>query len=472
MVLKITYQTVTLGYDGFNRLNSIKDPSGTRALGYDWDDRVVHEETKYDDWDKAITLDFPYQDYPLDMDLRKELTITNNNACGSERKDFKFTYGYDTTTGQLTSLQYPFSSHKSTWEYRYDSSITSQTLGNNAYTAYQRHSVWDQLMSLSNSTNKTSGTPLSTYNTFSYDWKGRLSKMTANIPALYSSGDNIKNWQWAYDGLDRLQSESKQRGSSGTWDTNTFAFDLHGNINNFPALQPGSTVTYDHCDQSTSLTPALPTPPALDPNFNFDANGNPTTYKGVTCLYDPENRLTDYYNASVSTDPSLHAVYRSDGLLAWKDTKEHYNGSSSVRTYFIYDGEKVVAEARKVMSGVVASGDYGCGGGAPCTPCTPCTPCSSTPVTITAVNSWGANGLLARAHRTGVGTYSSIYYQFDPLGNVVQRLDESGTVKTTEQYDAWGNMTSCAGSEDNLATRMIHLDTKGSLVIILNEQPA
>ena len=198
----------------------------------------------------------------------------------------------------------------------------------------------------------------------------------------------------------------------------------------------GINVQYNISDEHTGFT-------GDDPDasyFAFDANGNPTTYKGISCLYDPENRLTDYYNAAAPTAPSLHAVYRSDGLLAWKDTKEHYNGSSSVRTYFIYDGEMVVAEARKVMSGVVASGDYGCGGG--CTPCTPCTPCSSTPVAITAVNSWGANGLLARAHRTGVGTYSSVYYQFDPLGNVVQRLDESGAVKTTEQYDAWGNLTS------------------------------
>ena len=202
----LTGQTVTMHYDGFNRLDSIQDPSGIRTFKYDGNDRVTHEETLYDDWNKTIALDFPYQDCPLDPTLRKELTITNNNACGSERKDFKFTYGYNTTTGQLTSLQDPFCK-TSAWEYRYDSSITSQTLGNNAYTEYQRHSVWDQLMSLSNSTKKTSGTPLSTYDTFSYDWQNRLTKMMANIPALTGSGDNTKNWQWAYDSMDRLQSE-------------------------------------------------------------------------------------------------------------------------------------------------------------------------------------------------------------------------------------------------------------------------
>ena len=38
---------------------------------------------------------------------------------------------------------------------------------------------------------------------------------------------------------------------------------------------------------------------------------------------------------------------------------------------------------------------------------------------------------------------TTVYYLFDPLGNVAQRLDENGNVLSQDQYDAWGNRLGC-----------------------------
>ncbi len=56
-----------------------------------------------------------------------------------------------------------------------------------------------------------------------------------------------------------------------------------------------------------------------------------------------------------------------------------------------------------------------------------------------AVITWGATGLLAR---------NSTWYTYDPQGNVAQRLDATGTVQSTDQYDAWGNRLSGGSAND------------------------
>jgi hypothetical protein len=123
--------------------------------------------------------------------------------------------------------------------------------------------------------------------------------------------------------------------------------------------------------------------------FAFDGNGNPTTYKGTALGFDPENRLTSFGTA-------MTAGYNGDGLRAWKN-------SASGRTYYVYDGDSPLLEL------------------------------NSTGI-VTAVNVWGANGLLSR--RTGT---ASVFYTFDPQGSVVQRLDGSQNILSASAYDAWGN---------------------------------
>ncbi|HEV2473913.1 MAG TPA: RHS repeat-associated core domain-containing protein, partial [Chthonomonadales bacterium] len=129
----------------------------------------------------------------------------------------------------------------------------------------------------------------------------------------------------------------------------------------------------------------------------FDGNGNPTTYNGTTLTFDPENRMTAYGTA-------MTAGYRADGLRAWKS-------NSTTTTYFIYDGITPVCE-------VNGSG------------------------TVTACNTFGAEGLLARH------TSSSVYYAFDPQGNPAERLDSSDNLLGSYAFDAFGDRSTTDSSPD------------------------
>ncbi len=55
--------------------------------------------------------------------------------------------------------------------------------------------------------------------------------------------------------------------------------------------------------------------------FQYDANGNPTVYKGKAAEYDADNRLTSY----------------DGGLRAWKQNTE-----TEVHTFFLYDGNNII----------------------------------------------------------------------------------------------------------------------------------
>ncbi len=92
--------------------------------------------------------------------------------------------------------------------------------------------------------------------------------------------------------------------------------------------------------------------------------------------------------AFFSCGTAMSAGYRDDGLRAWKESGE-------TTTYYLYDGEALVAE----MDG---DGD------------------------VTAVHVWGADGLVS---------CGDVFYLYDPLGNVAHRLDATGELLSSDAYD-------------------------------------
>ena len=54
--------------------------------------------------------------------------------------------------------------------------------------------------------------------------------------------------------------------------------------------------------------------------------------------------------------------------------------------------------------------------------------------TPTAINTFGPNGLLSP--RTGGVNAASVFYTFDPPGSVAQRFDRTGTLLSSDEYDA------------------------------------
>lgn len=95
--------------------------------------------------------------------------------------------------------------------------------------------------------------------------------------------------------------------------------------------------------------------------------------------------------------------YDGNGLRAWKQ-------SSNNKTYFLYDGTQPICEYS--------------GSGA-----------------LLAVNSFGVSGLVSR-HTT-----TSTFYTFDERGNVTQRMSDTGSVLSSDLYDAYGTRSSTGGSD-------------------------
>ncbi|HWA84172.1 MAG TPA: RHS repeat-associated core domain-containing protein, partial [Fimbriimonadaceae bacterium] len=124
--------------------------------------------------------------------------------------------------------------------------------------------------------------------------------------------------------------------------------------------------------------------------FAYDGNGSPTTYKGTTLTFDPENHLT-------GIGASWSATYRADGLRASKT-------ASGTTTYYLYDGGEPVCEFN-------SSG------------------------TLIAYNVFAPDGLVAR-RKVAVPTWTE--YTFDSQGSVAQRLDASQNIITSSYYDAYG----------------------------------
>ena len=154
-----------------------------------------------------------------------------------------------------------------------------------------------------------------------------------------------------------------------------------------PTTFKGATSTFNAANQNTANV--------------YDAAGNPTTYKGVTLTFDAENRMTAY--SSVLTNG-----YRGDSKRAWKQ-------NSGGRTYFLYSGSQLVCELNSSGS-------------------------------VTATNTVGSAGLISRHTSAG-----SVFYTFDAHSSVVQRLDGSGNVLSTQTFDAYGARLSTDGNADPYA---------------------
>ena len=131
---------------------------------------------------------------------------------------------------------------------------------------------------------------------------------------------------------------------------------------------------------------------------SYDGNGNPAaTQGGASLAFDAANKATLVGGNQVLSS------YGPDGLRTQK------TGSTGAR-FFNYDGLAPVVET-------------GSGSG------------------ILAVNTFGPAGLISR-NSGGVSTF----YTPDERGNVAQRLDTSGAVKSSDLYNAYGKRLSGGGA--------------------------
>ena len=338
-----------------------------------------------------------------------------------------FNYGYDQAE-RMNSLTNPYGENFG-WTYQDNNWLLTQRLGAAATTTYAYAPGYGWLTGLTTQKQDANKTLLSQFSNLQYDPASNLTGLTANLPAAPQfSGQTTYGYASqtsnVYDSRDQLTQEQSTR--AGGYN-NLFNYDGAGNPTTFRSADPTAGAGYNSANQNKANL--------------YDGNGNPTTYKGAAFAFDTENRLT-------VAGSLLTAGYTGDGRRAWKQ-------SASGRTYFLYDGITPVCELDKTGS-------------------------------VIAVNTFGANGLLARhtlgAPKPNFSSFSethtltadeieeflnsadlqaapleaspapeapptvrplaqsaSVFYTFDPQGNTTQRLDPSGNILSSHFFDAFGN---------------------------------
>jgi RHS repeat-associated protein len=341
-----------------------------------------------------------------------ELTGTATTYTGLASQVIGYSYHADGSRASMTTPG-------GTFTYQYDgagrpSALTGpggsaawSYLDNGWLAAQQNGSVatdytYNALGQLTQLINSVGGNPVSSFSGMAHDAAGNRLSLTASIPSAPTFSGTTS---WAYSTRDEVLQEQTTRVGGYT---SGFGYDDAGNPTNFK----GTSRTFNIKNQLTGGS-------GLGA-FVYDGNGNPTTYNGVAVTYSPHNKPIQF-------GTMLSAGYRGDGLRAWKQ-----NGAGT-RTYFLYDGLTPVVE-------LDATG------------------------AVTAVNSFGPNGLLSRSSGG-----STVYYAFDERGNTTQRVDGSGNVLTSHIADAYGVTAGTATTNDPYAgfgaKHGYYTDTETSLVL-------
>ena len=391
--------STSYGYDAVGHVISIDRPNmATRKFNYNSNGQLIYAtdsegsyEYEYDDTGHLLsqsitytnlpTATISYQYYP-DGSLQQLIT-----PAGS----YNYQYNSD---GKLIALTNP-AGRTSRWTYNADELMRRQQLGNHAWTMYH----YDTLKHIDHLLNYSpKGAVLSEYSNFTRDELDNLPGMTCVMPGMPNVSGTAS---YQYDALSQLTDAkwtASTLGNGGSSDQ-AVSYDAVGNPLQGPQELPnyaGQSRAYDAGNRWVGYGDAV----NGNNLFNYDGNGNPTTYAGNALAFNADNQLTSYTNATTNTN--ITAGYCYNGLRAWKSVN---NGP---RTYYLYNGTQPICE-------LAADG-----------------------VTVNAYMTWGTTRLL---NRTNLQTNREIWYLFDPLGNVAQRLDATGYVRSAERYDAWGSPT-------------------------------
>ena len=297
----------------------------------------------------------------------------------------QFTYHYY-ANGLPLSVINPYN-ETSSWTYQNNNWLQCENQGNGAQVNYAQNAL-GQLTGQSYSVIANNiATTYASYNNFSYDSQGN--RVGENV-AILNQPNFSGNAAYVFANTGQLCQEQ----TLPTTNLMNTSYDNAGN----PTILNNVNHTFQQMNQ------------LADTGVAYDNNGNPTTYHAQTLNFDPENRMTAY---GVTTNPNsaiMYAGYTGDGLRAWKQGADQANPN-----YFLYDGNQPVCE---FVNG-----------------------------TLSAVNTFGATGLLSRKD---ILNNREIWYQFNPEGNVAQRFDQNGNLLSTQTdlYDAWGNPLATGDSLD------------------------
>jgi RHS repeat-associated protein len=325
--------------------------------------------------------------YSYSYDDDDNLTSTTTTYTGLSAKTLSYGFYPD---GSLQTLTTPAGN----FAYSYDAdgkltNLSNPSSENFTWTYLNNDWLWKQISTNSSGTQVLDA--IATYNAL-----GQITDLTNQNDTsrtLYSDFSSQ-----GHDGVGNLTGLSVSMPAVTAYNgTNTYSYDTSpaknqivqeqstrngGYTNGFGYDSAGNPTTYvgvvQHFNADNQNTAS---------GYVYDGNGNPTTYQGSSFAFDAVNRLS-------SIGSSWTAGYTGEGLRAWQQ-------NSGTTTYYLYDGSVPVCELN-------SSG------------------------TVTATNTFGAAGLLSRH------TSSSLFYSFDPAGNVAETHNSSGTPQVAYQFYSFG----------------------------------
>jgi len=317
---------VSYAYDGFGRTISMSDGTGLTNYSYDDNNKLINTVTTYTGV-PAQAIGYSY------YSNGSESTLTTPAG------NFNYTYDGD---GRMSSLTNP-NSETSSWIYRDNDSLSTQTLANGVVTSY----TYNARGFITDLTNATSGgTTLSEFGSTMYNGVGDQTSVIASVPALTADSGSTS---YSYDSIGTGGTRSQITGESSTRAGGYSETNAYDNAENLTTLRSSSSASFNSDNQNSAL------------GYSYDGSGNPTTYSAHTLSFDSEDRMTTFGSALIAT-------YRGDNLRASKT-------NSTTTIYYLYDGTIPVVEFNS--SGAVV-----------------------------AVNTFGTNGLLSRYSGSGSTFYT------------------------------------------------------------------
>lgn len=318
-----TTQTVSYTYDSLQRKSTVTDPTGTTTYGYDADGNEITDATPQG------TIHYVY-DPATDRLIE---TWTGTGAITAATTDTL--YGYD-ELGRLKSVTVqkqdgatPTQSSSNTTRYGPTGAAISTTLPTTVYnydnvgrtiqvlypngteTDTDYTNYWSATNPQMTVTNKRGTTILSQF-LYTFDAAHRKTSEADTILNVGETSTSTATFNWTYDNLDRLASETYGDGTTADAYKSLYSYDLSGNryqklsflAANANGTTPDHTYTdsYNGDDQLASETDTLPGGAInTTTTYSYDNNGSQTEKKvqngsGTTIeddhnAYDARNRL-------------------------------------------------------------------------------------------------------------------------------------------------------------------------------------
>ncbi len=376
--------SITFNYDALNRLTD-KDYESDTNLDVDYTYDIGSRLTALDT--TASEIDFTYDDLNRVTSTTQRVDATN----------YTIDYTYD-KNGNRTQIEYPSTK---TVDYTYDDHdrVSLITVDSTDLVEYE----YDFLDRRTKKTYVAASPDQETEYTYN------LANELTDLDNTTLTSTNISSYVYTYDDVsNRL---SKQRTyTSNSAETHSYTYNDIYELTGVSNAQSHS-YAYDNVGNRTTVDSVSYTSNGLNQysqvgatNYTYDSNGNLTDNGPDTFTYDEQNRLIEFDDGSTTTD------YEYDGL-----DRRTYKKVGTAETYFIYDGDEVIAE-------------------------------------------YNGSGALQAEYVTGVGidevltmdrSSTTYYYHYDGLGNVTEVTNSSGTIQENYTYDPYGTPSVTSSSIDN-----------------------